>query len=205
MNELINKTDSFFSSSSVSSSSLPSLSVLSGEVLNDFNRLHNGSKGVFNRLYRAVFNWLIPHSKLDSFNLVYSIIFILPSFSPEITLVDFLMLCRIYYLSGGGVNVIDTRNVNFNVSDKRKLNHLLKFGFISRSSFVPSSPYLLENRCMQKVFISLNMQGIAFYNKVISAVYVYAKKDLYTMVGNEENKKARFRKNRAKQLANATF
>lgn len=163
------------------SGSLPSLSLLGGEVLNDFNNLHHGSKGAFNRLYKAVFNWLIPRSKLDPFYFVYLIPEILDHLSFPYALSTFYYFCRLFYYTGGGVHVIDSRTFKPGPIERRHISRLIKLGYVSRSSFLPSSPYLIKNRCIQKVFISLTTQGIAFYNKVLIELYKRAKSDLYQL------------------------
>ena len=186
------KTDSFFcSEDSLYLSSIPSLSLLGGAVLKDFNSLHNGAKGVFRRLYLALYNWLVPQSKLEIFYMSNYINPALDQLNPKVSMYEFYLLARLYYLSGGGVHALDSRMIKFTTTENKYIRNLMKLGFITRSSFDPASPYLISNRCIQKVYLNLTMPGITFYNKLVVTVYNEAKMDLFALTQNQNKKKTR--------------
>lgn len=168
----VSKTDSVIIGGGV-----PSLSMFSGAVLSDFNRLRGGARGTFKRIFIAVWNYLFNVSRLDDLQLYYYLPKVLEEHKIKPT--TFFTLCRLWVYSLGGSVTVDSRKFKHNDHDNMRIKELMRMGLVTRSAFDPSSPYLIKNRCMQHVFITFTAKGVAFYKSVVKDLYNYAKDDMY--------------------------
>lgn len=131
-------------------------------------------KKLFLRLYRAVWSYLWPLSRLGDVSQVYDLPAVLRTISPAtLTAYEFLLLSRFWSLSFGGVRVVDSRAVKQLQVDsytRAVAYRLQKFGLITRSYFDPSRPHKTSHRAMNHVFISITPKGITYFKKVLKAL-----------------------------------
>lgn len=151
------------------STSSPSCSSLYSVVEN---------KSLFKTIFLGVWAYIWPFSSCESFNLIYALPMALKKQDIKLQQQEFNLLAKLIYLTGGGVRCVDSRKIDKNGDDRQYISDLLKGGFISRSHFDPSSPYLIKDRTIQKVYISITPMGLRYYKKVVQSIRVIAANDL---------------------------
>jgi hypothetical protein len=146
---------------------LPALGSLSPSLLSSFLSLGAGARRLFLKLYRSIWLHLLPFSRLEVFCYVYALPSLLGSLSPAVSVHSFLVLSRLWFLSGGGACSVDSRALGLKSHEVKQASQLVKAGLISRSYFDPLHPHLVAYRSMQLVFISFTPAGIHFFTLVL--------------------------------------
>ena len=157
---------------------LPSLGSLSSSLLSSFLSLGAGARKLFLKLYRSIWLYLVPFSRLEVFSYIYALPSLLGSLSPSITVHCWLVLSRLWFLSGGGAQSVDSRALGLKSHEVKHASQLVKAGLISRSYFDPLHPHLIAYRSMQLVFISFTPAGIHFFTLVLKKLRHHAGDEL---------------------------
>ena len=167
---------------------LPALGSLSSSLLRSFLSLGAGARRLFLKLYRSIWLYLVPFSRLEVFSYVYALPSLLRSLSPAVSIHSFLVLSRLWFLSGGGACSVDSRALGLKSHEVKQASQLVKAGLISRSCFDPWHPHLVAYRSMQLVFISFTPAGIHFFTLVQKKLRSYAGDELLNYMRYQHKK-----------------
>jgi hypothetical protein len=166
----------------------PSLGSLSPSLLTSFGSLSTGARKLFLRLYRAVWNHLVPFSRLMDAAHLWDLPSLLSGLSPSISVHSFFMLSRLWLLTGAGASSVDVRALGLSSSEVKQVSMLVRSSLVSRSYFDPLHPHLSAFRSRQIVFISLTPAGITFYKLVLQALRDRSRADLLNYLRYQHKK-----------------
>ena len=151
-----------------SSSSIPSLTSIGGGLDLLYNKL--SEKKLFRRIFLKVWRYLLPVTELDKIS--YSYVVYSGALAKHFNLVplDFYVLCRLWVLSRGGKDTMDSRYLKGNSRVRLSIFKLASRGIISRSFYHPLHPHEIKYRSNRHVFLYFSEYGIKFYNDVLKYI-----------------------------------
>lgn len=165
----------------------PSLPTVSLSLLNQFKSISGGDVRVFKQVYMALWRWLWPMSRFDSITLAYLVPGVLASLSPRLTVYQWFMLCKLYFLTSGGGAAVDSRNYPFSLTERNYISKLINAGLIRRTTFDPAHPHAVKPSHINNTFISFTVPGITFYKAVVKEIHRTSHIDTYKLsVGRKQ-------------------
>ena len=168
----------------------PSLLTLSPSLLRKFRTLSGGDVRTFKQVFIALWRWLWPISRLNDLVLAYSIPSSLAQVNPSITLFEFFLVCKLYLLSGGGSQAVNTVNYTFSPGERQHLKRLKHLHLITRTSFDPLHPHLVRPSHINRTYISLTPSAITMYKAVMREVHRTSHNDLYLLSLGQKRKRS---------------
>jgi len=165
----------------------PSLLTLSPVLLRKFKTLSGGDVKTFKQMFIALWRWLWPISRFDVVLLAYNLPVVLDQALPHLTVHQYFMLAKLYLLSGGGSQAVNSRHYKFRGMENQHIKLLMRFGLLTRTSFDPAHPYLVKPSHINKTYISLTTSGIAFHKLVVKELHRLSHNDVYLLaLGQKE-------------------
>ena len=159
----------------------PSLPTVSTVLFNQFNTLSGGDVRLFKTVYMALWRWLWPVSRFDVITLGYLIPGVLASLSPRVTVYQWFMLCKLYFLTSGGGGAVDSRNYPFTTTELNYISKLINAGMIRRTTFDPAHPHAVKPSYINNTFISFTVPGITYYRAVVKEIHRTSHIDTYRL------------------------
>ncbi len=188
-----NNNNASFPSSVLSPSSL-SLPYLSGGVppvgvhgvdfIYLYKSLDRGGIKLFKRIYKVVWRYLFPLSRVHTLSQVCVLPGVLVQFS--ITFAAFNALSWCWILTGSGKYAFNLANYSPERADYQFIRNFVVRGFLVRSHHDLSLPYSLRLR--QPSWLSFSGAGVVFYKKILKAHHK-ALNHVYTNMIPHDNKK----------------
>jgi len=163
------------------SPSPPSLPTVSPLLLTTFNTLSGGDVRLFKQVYLAVWRFLWPVSRFDVITLAYLIPGTLAQVKPKITVYQWFMLCKLYFLTSGGGAAVDSCKYPFTTTELNYISKLINAGLIHRTTFDPAHPHAVKPSHINNTFISFTVPGITFYKAVVKEIHRTSHIDTYRL------------------------
>ena len=159
----------------------PTLSSISPTLLTTFGSISGGGQRVFRTVFLALWRWLWPISRLDPMILAYLLPAALDQVEPNITLHQWFILSKLYFLSSGGAVAVNSHTYRFTSRERHVIPRLMDHGLIIRTTFNPADPYAIKPRSIQKTYISFTAVGVRYYKLVVKEVHRISHKDIYLL------------------------
>jgi DNA-binding MarR family transcriptional regulator len=153
--------------------------TLSSDLADQYLRLSASHQQFFLKLFRQIFNYLLPATRLTSHGGVLFTYYLVNQSRKDfgLSVGDLDLLTLIYHLSAGGRETLRTdklREIHPNISSRHFVS-LRKKGFIQRHTWDPLIPAYRSQRSHRPIFLRITPAGIT----IIEEVEIKLRKLLY--------------------------
>jgi hypothetical protein len=172
------------------SQSLNSDFILSSDLAEHYSHLPSNLQSVFVKLFREIYNYLLPATRITSHGGVLFTYFLVNQQRKKYALSvrDLDLLTLLYYHSSGGRETIRTDRLKEQFPDftNRIFISLQRKGYIKRHTWDPIAPSYRSCRSHRPIFIRLTPTGVGVIKKIEGDLRKTLYHSLKTIVTTEQ-------------------
>lgn len=144
--------------------------TLSSDLADQYRRLSAPHQHLFLKLFRQIFNYLLPATRITSHGGVLFTYYLVNQSRKDfgLSVGDLDLLTMIYHLGSGGRETLRTdklREIYPNLSNRHFVS-LRKKGFIQRYTWDPHVPAYRSQRSHRPIFVRITPAGITIIEEV---------------------------------------